>query len=375
VRKKHGPLRADTLQPVMNAAKESFVLDFIRDYRNVAVRIGRAQWRLFFETGSTNKQASAKHLNGVCGAAPVQMASYQVQEQIDGWISNRANAFIDCVKDSKLPDAIRKQLYTINRRQMWFSRDAIPNVDSEARTLARSIMRHIMGKHRRPDLRAISPRLDMRVATIEKPLTADYADLWAMLRLPNRGTVAVPLLGNPRFDQRGGELCPVVQLCTDEANRVSIRLVQDMAKPFADLKAAYQPKVDSLGIDFGLSTLIATSEGTMFGVGLITDLRRIDKQVSAIARHRQRSGGKARDSQRYRKLVTRVRGMLQTRINAALNRIVQVHAPAELVVERLDFRLPGLSRRMNRLVTNCGRAVFRTKPGDLHDKFGITATE
>jgi len=54
VRKKHGPLRADTVAHSMNAAKESFVLDFIRDYRDVAVQIGRAQWRLFFETGSTN---------------------------------------------------------------------------------------------------------------------------------------------------------------------------------------------------------------------------------------------------------------------------------------------------------------------------------
>ena len=67
--------------------------------------------------------------------------------------------------------------------------------------------------------------------------------------------------------------------------------------------------------------------------------------------------------------------MLKTRINATLNRIVQLHAPGALEVERLDFRLPGLSRRMNRLVTNCGRAVFRAKLGDLKDKFGITATE
>ncbi len=375
MRKKHGPLRADTLQPVMNAAKETFVLAFIRDYRSLAVRIGRAQWRLFFEAGSTNKQAPAKHLNDICGAAPVQMASYQVQEQIDGWVSNRANDFVDRVKDSRLPDAVRKQLYTVNRRQLWFSRDAISNVEPEVRALARSIMRHVMGKHRRPDLRVISPRLDMRVATIEKPLNADYADLWAMLRLPNRGTVAIPLLGNPRFEQRGGTLNPIVQLCTDEANRVSVRLVQDMTKPFAALRAAYEPKVDSLGIDFGLATLMATSEGTRFGVGLIADLKRIDKQIVGIARHRQRSGGKARDSQRYRNLVTRVRGMLKTRINTALNRIVALHRPAELNVERLDFRFPSLSRRMNRLVTNCGRAVFRTKLGDLQDKFGITATE
>ena len=78
MRKKHGPLRADTLAHSMNAAKEGFVLDFIRGYRDVAVQVGRAQWRLFFATGGTNKQASAKHLNAICGAAPVQMASNQL---------------------------------------------------------------------------------------------------------------------------------------------------------------------------------------------------------------------------------------------------------------------------------------------------------
>ena len=120
----------------------------------------------------------------------------------------------------------------------------------------------------------------------------------------------------------------MVQLCTDEKDRISIRLMQDMAKPFTALRAAYQPRIERLGLDFGLATLIATSEGTLFGAGLLNDLKRIDKQIVGIARHRARSGGKARDSQRYRKLVTRVRGMLKTRINATLNRIVQLRAPA-----------------------------------------------
>jgi putative transposase len=67
--------------------------------------------------------------------------------------------------------------------------------------------------------------------------------------------------------------------------------------------------------------------------------------------------------------------MLKTRINAALNSILRIHAPAALVVERLDFRFPGLSRRMNRFISNCGWAVFRAKLVDLKDKFGIAATE
>jgi hypothetical protein len=85
----------------------------------------------------------------------------------------------------------------------------------------------------------------------------------------------------------------------------------------------------------------------MFGVHLIDDLKRIDKQTLGIARHRMCSGGKPPDSRGYRSLVTPVRGILKTRINAALNSIVRIHAPATLVMELLDFRFPSLSERMH----------------------------
>jgi hypothetical protein len=78
----------------------------------------------------------------------MQMASYQVQEQIDGWVANRANEFVDCVRGSKRPDATKKPLYTINGRQLWFSREAIVDIDPGTRALAGSIMRYCMGKHR-----------------------------------------------------------------------------------------------------------------------------------------------------------------------------------------------------------------------------------
>jgi putative transposase len=374
VRKQHGAIRADAFSVLANAGKEREVLRFVADYRSLAVQIARVQWRQFFETGAANKYAPAKHLNEICGAAPVQMASFQVQEQIDSWLGNRANEFIDRVRASLLPEATRRQLYTVNRYGAWFSRKQIEGIPPDVRALARSIMRNCMHRHRRPNLANLSPRLDSRVATVELPTKATFAARWVKLRLPGRGRIALPLRSNPLFDERGGDVLPVVQLCI-EAGRLSVRLMQDMAKPFAAIQAAYQPRMESLGIDFGLATLVATSAGTMFGCGLIADLKRIDRQLVAIARHRSRSGDKPRNSARYRGLIVRLRGMLRTRINATLNRIVDLHAPAELVVERLDFRSPDLSRRMNRLVQNCGRAVFKQKLSDLKDRFGITAID
>ena len=255
-------------------------------------------------------------------------------------------------------------------------RDTGEVIPLAVRKLARSIMRHVMARHNRPDLSRVSPRLDSRIAAeIAAPRKAKSADLWVRLRLPKRGTINVPLLSHHHHDQRKGELCPVVQLVTGEAGEIGVRLVTDTTDAFAASRAAYQPRTPIIGIDFGLCTLMATDKGDLIGRGWLADLKRIDKQLVGIARHRQRIGEKPRDSARYRDLVMRLRGMIKTRVNAALNRIVAVHAPAELAVERLDFSHPDLSRRMNRLLRNCGRKVFNDKVVDLEQRFGIATTE
>jgi len=89
-----GHIRADTHRHSINAAKEAVVMRFVRDYHQVAKQIAKRQWRLLFETGATNKRKNDdKDLNPLIGAAPVQMARFQVAEQIDGWWANRANEF------------------------------------------------------------------------------------------------------------------------------------------------------------------------------------------------------------------------------------------------------------------------------------------
>jgi putative transposase len=348
------------------------------------------QWRLFFEQGATNKRYPAKHLNGVCGAVSVQMATRQVVEHLDSWISNRANEFVEIVSHSSLPDWVRKALCDVSAQRAWFRRGNVhlrekdqkghwrPTGDVIAapeRQLARHIMRHVMAQHRRPDLAHISPRLDARIASIAAPRTTKHAGLWASLKLPRRGRVDIPLLPSTTFAKRGGRLCPVVQLCTERDGSIGVRLVSDISKQCAALKASYVPQIDSIGIDFGLTTLLATDRGDLMGRGLFADLKRLDREITGIARHRQRIGDKPRISARYCRLVARVRGMLKTRINAALNRIITIHRPTTLRVERLNFQSPDLSRRMNRILSNCGRSVFKTKLADLQERFGVVAEE
>ena len=270
---------------------------------------------------------------------------------------------------STLPDTVRHQLHTINRRQAWFSREPLSlrgmEVPADVRRLARSIMRHVMSRRRRPNLPRLAPRLDSRIATIAEATKAKAAPLWASFKVVGQpGRIHVPLHpseyacpeGTPQGAKaRGGQRSNTLLLCTNPYG-LSVRLVQDMSLPFAASRAAYAPRMECLGVDFRLSTLLASSRGDRMGRGVIVDLIRLDRQITGIARHRMRE-------------------MLRTRINAALNRLVVVHSPAELVVERLDFCSPDLSRRMNPLVQNCGRASFRAKLADLGERFGIEAAE
>jgi IS605 OrfB family transposase len=104
-------------------------------------------------------------------------------------------------------------------------------------------------------------------------------------------------------------------------------------------------------------------------------MRRLDRRLVGLASHRQRIGAKPCDSERHFGLVDRVRGIIRTRISAALNRLVNVPRPAEIVVKRLDCRTRGLSRWLNRIITNYSRGVFKPKLADQGKKFGITVAE
>lgn len=66
------------------------------------------------------------------------------------------------------------------------------------------------------------------------------------------------------------------------------------------------------------------------------------------------------------------RGFLKTEIGRVLNRLVAMTRPAHIVIEKLDFSTPGLSKRLNRILARSGRKVVREKMKGLEERFGIT---
>jgi putative transposase len=395
-REKH--IRADALKVAANTGKREAVLRFVREYRHLACQLGREQWRLVFTAGGTNKYHSPpkrtrEALNAICGAAPVQMARWQVQEQIDGWLSNRANEFRNAVQSSTLAPEVKHRLHVLNKRGLIYlsgsgdmtlleekdrkGRILSPRVDipEPVRRLARNIMRGVMKAHRWPNLRNISPRIDERCAVLEPARNPKpHADFWLRLKVPNRDEILLPVQDNGYRKGRGAPLCKATQFVVRSTD-LSLRVMSDMTKPFAKERAAYQPERECLSLDFGLSVMFATDEGDLLGRRWLAQLRRYDVQLQSIARHMQKIKRKPRESRRYRETVADVRGFVKTEVNRVLNRLITKKKPAELLLERIDFRHSELGPRLNRILRNCGRSVIQAKLADFEQRRGITHNE
>jgi putative transposase len=306
------------------------------------------------------------------------MVRYQVVGTLRSFIASRQNDVRRIVEESSLDAVTKHQLHTINVRQAWFETRAMFTSDGAVipvatQRLARRIMKHVLSQHRRPSFRRCNMVVDQRQAVLGRSQTATTFDYW--LRLGTLDSkVNVPLCTYPYHEDRPGKRASTVQVNTDRDGALKVGVVTDVSEPFRQSRTTYQPLRDDLAVDFGLSTLVATDDGDLMGQDFLAHLARLDRQIDNLARHRQRAGRKTR-SERYDRLVKKLRGYVTTEINRVLEHLVRLKRPARLIVEKLDFRHPDLSKRMNRLIRRCGRKVFRQKLQDLQERFGIEVFE
>jgi putative transposase len=112
----------------------------------------------------------------------------------------------------------------------------------------------------------------------------------------------------------------------------------------------------------------------MLGKSLCVWLKKVDEELTALAKHLQRQHIKPTDSPRYVNMNRRITEHVENEVNRCLNTVVALHNPAEIVAEALDFRYTGLSRRLNRILTRCGMGAMKKKLQSLHETLGITIT-
>lgn len=372
--------RTDLLPHRMNAGKEVKIRALLSAWRKVAMAQASEQWRLVFTTGRPNKKHNVSRTGyDVIGTSYGQMVRWQVVGQVESWLSNRANEFRDLVHRSSLDTTTKHKLHFINRWQAWYDPKPLvmkdgSEISAEVRKLARTIFRHLLNRHRKPDFSKVSMLIDQRCIKVTRVNRANAFPLWARLSTLDKGKrIEVPLASYEHFEKRQGSRAASVQIVERDGQLV-FGIMTDVAQTCAATREAYRPKVEAIGLDLGLKTLFATNQGDLLGQGWLARLQEYDRKITRLAKYRQQHGMKVR-SERYKRYVAQLKGFVRSEIGRILNRLVETHAPAKIVVERLRFQNSNLSKRLNRILSKFGKNEVARKLKDLEERFGIITTE
>jgi len=364
-------LRTGLYSMPLNLGKAAQVQALLRAYQTTAGAIGVGQWKLLQRTGRLDKNAKLGVKTSL-SARYVQTCQYQVVGGLDSYLANCANRFKDLVRNSSIPEQQRIALLYLNKYRSWYKPEVLMQgvpVRASILRLARSIMRHVLKTHRRPNLRRCNMALDEKVAVVEEARQDGAFTRWLRLSTLVKGKpVVLPIGPNPWFDGLAGERKPFVQVNCDETGRLWAGLLKEVAS------TPFKPRLAVLGLDVGLRTLLTSSEGDLLGQNVVDKLARWDNAIATLAANRQKAGMRTR-SARYDRLVARMRAFLKNEIHRTLRHVLLRHKPAQVSVELLDFRSPRLSRRMNRLVQNFGRAEFNKALAGYAEQYGFTVAE
>ena len=307
------------------------------------------------------------------------MVVSQVSGVFESFLSNRQNEVSLIIGASSLPPEQKHSLHVINRSKAWLKPDfkfkdkSLPDTP-EIRSLARRIFKQVLKRHSLPNLSRVHLLLDVRMATFssrgEDKRKVGGFNHWIRCSTLEKGNrINLPLAGNLCFEKREGRVANSVQLIRRE-NGWFAGISKDVSETYEKSKASYLPLVDELSLDLGLSVFLATDQGDLLGRNWLETLTKHDRAIAKLASERQKRGLKVR-CPRYDRLVEKVRGFIKSNVCRILNRLVETRMPKKLILERLDFQNPSLSKRLNRIMGNFGKGVLTAKLADLEARYGI----
>ena len=350
-----------------NAGKVDTLWDLTKVYRKSACLAANRQWKHFLQEGFFNKNLATKDCHDWNLLARYrQTLQYQVVGQLKSWVSNRANEFEELVRHSNLDDEIRWALLKINSKQHWFH----PEIrSSELGKLARLIWKRVCRRHQRPSYDDLNPALDAKVAVIEKSTKGPF-DYWIRISTLNSGhPVYVPIKSNDYFEEEPGKHNNFCHLVWGDPKSLTIRFDRE-----SEIAAEKEGK-KQVALDLGLRTLFATNYGDLLGRRWIDDLIWFDTQIQRLEKELRKQGIPLKSNRRYQRLHRVLKQRLKNGIGYHLNRMLEIHKPDQIIIERLDFQNSNLSRRMNRLLSNFGKSIIKSKLNAIKESQGIQVIE
>ena len=380
--KHHKAVRTYVLSHAANAVKVQKIVAVLSQYQTTMKSIQSWQMRRLYEGSSFNNRVSTKDIPSGLSRNYTYSALNQVVAGLLSWQELLKDQFSYIVSHSMLPEASKVTLYRINARGAWYQQDvALPILDNQGKTtsdlenvapevlfLARRILHHIRSHciHTPNLARTRTMRLDNHVVRVQQSKKANSFPLWATITtLEKRHTCSIPLLPYPFFTKAPGDLKNYCSVTVGTKSTITVSLVKVMEQ------TPLREEGPTIGLDFGLNTLFATSYGDLCGTTLYPWLSRIDNELTHLTANLQRQHIPLQHSKRYRNFQKKIRRYVTNEINRCVNTIVERYHPKAIVVEELDFRYGGLSPRLNRLVSRCGRAVVKKKFQNLYETSGI----
>lgn len=253
-------------------------------------------------------------------------------------------------------------------------------VSQEARTLYCQLLRQARKQITFPDVKAPRLVLDSRTGILSPAKREGHFAHWlAVSTLVKGQRVQLPLRLSEYAQRAPGEFANSLEIQVKQGKlHVSLwkKATPEQYKEWhfkSGTGKAYPSK--TVALDFGLCTLLASSEGNCYGRYWLDRLTVYDKQLTALAAQRQRLGLKTR-SPKYDSLINRIRGFIKTEVGRIVNQFVRERPDLEIVVlEKLRFSSPHLSRRLNRIIQNCGLRKLKDKFQELAVVYGFSVVE
>lgn len=356
--------RTYVLEHSANLGKLNCLQQTLSEYQKGAVAIANQQWKLFQTTGKFNKMAPIGPLDSPLSERYKQTIQYQVVGALESYVANCRRTFYRLTYKSTLTPECRKNLQRIFRTGAWVEET------SEDLKLARCLLRRVFALHNKPDLSCCNMLLDAKECLSIEESTKGHFDYWVKLAtIVPRKPIWVPLKTNTFFSSKKGRLCKALQVNRNwETRKLSFGFIKEFTQE------EYTPETESIGLDLGLSNILTSNKGDLFGRSVFAYLKKFDGIISKLAADRQKQKLKVR-CKRYDALVSRVRSYLKNELNRIVNRILELYKPAEIVVERLNFQNATLSKRLNRIIGKFGKGILTQKLSSIAEQFGINIVE
>ena len=351
------------------------------------------------EKGQTPKQPLEEQLKAIerdaiqtpLSARYVQTCYKQTLETHSSWLTKLEDVVRSLLGHSSIVDEhFLVTCYRINKLHLWYHPSAelnwhqtqegdllVPSkthkanvtlpVSSNILFFMRKLIKQAKKCIRFPQLKRIKTlKLDENVAVLEVSKNASHFDYFLKLStLQKRKPIYLPLKRNLYLDEclKKGERLPFVQVrLTDKTCTISTIVGYD--------KAPLRSSTESIGLDFGMVSMFTTSDGERHGLSSFTKLKIWDEELLALTKELQEQSIKLTTNERYVQLQQRIKSYFKNEICRILNKLAKKNVGV-FVVEKLDFRAAGLSKRMNRLIGRTYCSVVKAKLARLDEQYGI----